>query len=184
MLEEGWKEGFNKWWNKPYMQKIRNGFNKAGKWLNNAASIYMDEKTNGQWNRQYGSYADANSRNGELHYLKKWLQFYNEELNNIIYQRNPSQRDEYETWERDADNPNREYKKVRKNDYVGVDGAIAYAQNFCTPENFNEYVRNIAPNKTNVKLIDDYINNYIKEPANNRDLRKVLNGLNIGTFYS
>lgn len=176
MINEGVGDAFKGVWG--YAKK-------AGNWLKNAAAMYMDKQTNGQWNQKYGIYVNGNTKTGELYYLNKWLDYYKQQLNNIIYRaNNPTQRDEYETWERDKNNPNKEYKKVNKYDYVGVNGALAYAQKYCTFQNFNDYVRSISPKRENVQLINTYIYNYITKQATNKNINAVLNNLNIGTFYS
>ena len=176
MINEGVGDAFKGAWG--YAKK-------AGNWLKNAAAMYMDKQTNGQWNQKYGIYVNGNTKSGELFYLNKWFDYYREQLSNIIYRaNNPTQRDEYETWERDKNNPNKEYKKVNKYDYVGVNGALAYAQKYCTFQNFNDYVRAISPDRMSISYINTYIFNYITKQAQNNNLKAVLNNLNIGTFYA
>lgn len=179
MINEGgaW-DGVKNWANRWGLDKVWNG-------VKNAAAMYMDSRTNGQWNQKYGIYVNGNTKTGELYYLNKWFKFYYQKLNSIISNaNNPSQRDEYETWERDANNPNREYKKINKYDYVGVDGALEYAKKYCTFQNFNDYVRGISPDRMSISYINTYIFNYITKQAQNGNLKAVLNNLNINTFYS
>lgn len=175
MINEKWGDAVKGVWN---------GLKKAGNWVKNAAAMYMDRETNGQWNKKYGIYVDGNTKMGELFYLNKWLKYYNQKLNNIIYQaNNPDRRDDYELWERDP-KTKKETMKRRSYDYTGVDGALEYAKRYCTFQNFNDYVKAISPNRENVKLINTYIFNYITKQANNRNIKAVLNNLSIGTFYS
>ena len=178
MLEEGAWDGLKNWFNKLGNTKFMRG-------LNNAVNMYMDYKTNGQRNQKYGAYVNGNTKYGELFYLDKWFKYYKQQLNNIIYQaNNPSQRDEYETWERDKNNPNKEYKRINRYDYVGVNGALKYAQKYCTFQNFNDYVRGISPDRMSISYINTYIFNYITKQAQNNNLKAVLNNLDIVTFYS
>lgn len=170
MLEEGW-------FGNTMLGKVWNG-------VKNAAAMYMDARTNGQWNKKYGIHVNGNTKSGELFYLNKWLNYYKQKLNDIIYSaNNPDRRDEYDVWERDPDTK-KETMKRKRYDYVGIEGAIEYAKNYCTFQNFNDYIKSISPERENVKLINTYIFNYITKQARQRNLKAVLNNLNIGTFYS
>lgn len=181
ILEEGW---FGNAWNSLKGSQLGQMAGKAGNWLKNAAAMYMDARTNGQWNQKYGIHVNGNTKSGEIFYLTKWLNYYREKLNNIIYQaNNPDRRDEYDILERDP-NTNKETIKRRRYDYVGVDGAVEYAKTYCTFQNFNDYVKGISPDRENVKLINTYIFNYITKQANKGDLNTVLANLNIGKFFS
>lgn len=181
MLEEAWGSGLKNWWNNsPNAQKIKN----VGNSLWNGVKMYMDYRTNGQWNQKYSQYVNGNTKMGELFYLNKWLSYYKQELNSIIYKaNNPSKRDDYELWTRNPDNGEETMRKNRY-DYVGVNGAIAYAKQYCTFQNFNDYIRAINPDRESVKYINSFIFNYITKSANKNDLNTVLNNLNINVFYS
>lgn len=93
MLEEG--EGWNRFKNKlsSYGSAINNGLKRLGntkfmRGLNNAVNMYMDYKTNGQWNREYNSYArDEKGNNNRIgsFYLDKWLNKHYRTLQDIAY---------------------------------------------------------------------------------------------------
>ena len=184
MLEEGAFDGISKWWNKPYMQKVRNGVGKVWNGIKDAASMYMDKKTNGQWNQKYGIYVNGNTKSGELFYLNKWFNYYRQKLNSIIYNANtPDRRDEYDLYERDPET-GKEFMKRNKYDYAGINGALNYAKTYCTPQNFNDYIQTLNPDRESVWHINTYIQNYINNQAKNGNLKAVLNNLNIYVFYS
>lgn len=170
MINEGWGDAFRSAWNG----------------VKNAAAMYMDWRTNGQWNKKYGVYVNGNTKMGELYYLNKWFNYYREELSDIIYKANvPNRRDSYDIWERD---PKTGKETMRKNryDYVGYEGAIEYAKQYCTFQNFNDYIRTINPDRYSVGYINSYIYNYITKPALQgiKNLNLILNNLNINTFYA
>lgn len=166
MLEEGWKEGFNKWWNKPYMQKIKNGFNKAGKWLNNAASIYMDEKTNGQWNQKYNTYVNGNSKYVEMYYLNKWFNWHLKQIQYIAHSGpNRGASDEI-MWNKDGTGIQ------RRNNYNNV---AQYAQRNITPDNFNGWAGRYIENRRGLKCIDEYIQDSAKHINNIDSAEQYLN---------
>ena len=167
------------------LQEWGESFKKAWNGVKNAAAMYMDWRTNGQWNRKYGIRVNGNTKTGELYYLNKWFNYYKEKLNDIIYKANtPDRRDEYDLWERDPNNPNKETKKINRYDYTGIEGALNYAKTYCTPQNFNDYIKALNPDRESVWHINTYIQNYITKQAINNNLKAVLNNLNIATFYS
>lgn len=184
LLEEGAFYGLKNWWNNSANgQRVKNGLSSVWNNVKNAAAMYMDKQTNGQWNQKYGIYVNANNKMGELFYLNKWFNYYKQQLNNIIQQAdNPSQRDEYDLYERDP-KTGKETIKRRKYDYVGINGALLYAQQYCTFQNFNAYIRNLSPKRESVTVINTYIQNYITKPANQKNIKAVLNNLNISVFY-
>jgi hypothetical protein len=180
LLEEGWMSNA---WNGLKNSQLGQYAGKAWNGVKNAAAMYMDYRTNGQWNQKYGIYANANSKMGELFYLNKWFNYYKQQLNYIIQQaNNPSQRDEYDLYEKDP-KTGKETIKRRKYDYVGINGALLYAQQYCTFQNFNNYIRNLSPKRESVTVINTYIQNYITKPANQKNIKAVLNNLNISVFY-
>ena len=72
MIEEGfWGDAWN-------------GIKNAGKnlWngVKNGVAMYMDNATNGQWNREYNIHAKGKGVMVVCHYLKSWLQYYYDEL--------------------------------------------------------------------------------------------------------
>ena len=93
MLEEG--GGLNAFKNKlsGYGSAINNGLKRLGntkfmRGFNNAVNMYMDYKTNGQWNRKYNSYASdekGNSNTIGSFYLQKWLNKHFLTLQDIAY---------------------------------------------------------------------------------------------------
>jgi hypothetical protein len=58
---------------------------KAGNWLKNAAAMYMDKQTNGQWNKKYGINAKGNGKVIGTYYLKKWFSKHYSRLYDIIW---------------------------------------------------------------------------------------------------
>jgi len=174
MINEKWGDAVKGVWN---------GAKKVGNWLNNAAAMYMDGKTNGQWNQKYNTYVNGNTKTGELFYLSKWLNYYKQKLNNIIYQANtPDRRDEYDLYERDPDT-GKEFMKRNKYDYTGIDGALNYAKLYCTPQNFNDYIKALNPDRESVWHINTFIQNYINNEAKKGNLKAVLHNLSIYVFY-
>ena len=95
MLEEGFGNGLKSLSNKlsGYGSAINNGLKRLGntkfmRGLNNAVNMYMDYKTNGQWNREYNSYArDEKGNNNTIgsFYLDKWLNKHYRTLQDIAY---------------------------------------------------------------------------------------------------
>lgn len=93
MLEEG--GGWNNFKNKlsGYGSAINNGLKRLGntkfmRGLNNAVNMYMDYKTNGQWNREYNSYASDEKGNSSTigsFYLQKWLDKHYRAIQDIVY---------------------------------------------------------------------------------------------------
>jgi hypothetical protein len=84
MLEEGW-EGWKNLWNNPNVQKIRNGVGKAWNGYKNFLAMYMDNKTNGQWNRKYNIQPKGKGGTVVGHYLQNWFKNHYNRLYDIIY---------------------------------------------------------------------------------------------------
>lgn len=157
-------------------------FGNAWNGVKNAAAMYMDWRTNGQWNNKYGIYANANTKTGELFYFNKWLNFYKSQLNNIIYKAtnpdNPAYDEEY------TDETGNKFTKRKVYNYSGPQGALNYAQKYCTFQNFNDYIRAINSDRESVSYINTYIRKYITNEAKRNNLNAVLNSLNISNFYA
>jgi hypothetical protein len=71
MLEEG--QWLNNAWN-----TVKNG-------VKNAAAMYMDWRTNGQWNRKYNQHAKGSGYFVGAYYLDKWFKNHYNRLQDIIY---------------------------------------------------------------------------------------------------
>ena len=89
MLEEGMLgngfKGLQNWWNNGNGQKIKNGLNNAWNGYKNFLAMYMDNKTNGQWNRKYNIQAKGNGGTVVGYYLQKWFGNHYNRLYDIIY---------------------------------------------------------------------------------------------------
>jgi len=56
-----------------------------GKSLWNGVKMYMDYRTNGQWNRKYNQHVKGNGFTVGSYYLNKWFNKHYDKLQNIIY---------------------------------------------------------------------------------------------------
>ena len=191
MLEEG--EGLNRFKNKlsSYGSAINNGLKRLGntkfmRGLNNAVNMYMDYKTNGQWNREYNSYADdGNSKTVEMYYLDKWLKYHLEQMQ-YIEERSKSPNNAYDEIDFEQDENGKMVGKQRRFNYKTVKD---YAENNITSEAFNLWIRNYIPDRKALKLIDEYIDTYcnkvenLRQASNFFDSKSFLTS-NIGKEYT
>jgi len=65
--------------------KPGNLFKKAWNGVKNAAAMYMDWRTRGQWNRKYNIQANGNGFAIGSYYLQKWLKTHYNRLYDIVY---------------------------------------------------------------------------------------------------
>ena len=88
----GWK-GIKKWWNKSNNgQKVKNGISNVWNGIKDAAAMFMDKETNGQWNRRYGIHAKGNNKVVGSFYLQKWFEPHYNRLYDIVYGSNNGSR--------------------------------------------------------------------------------------------
>jgi hypothetical protein len=171
MLEEGAWDGLKNWFNKLGNTKFMRG-------LNNAVNMYMDYKTNGQWNREYNSYAnDGNSKTVEMYYLDKWLKYHLGQMQ-YIEERSKSPNSAYDEidWEQDENG-----KKVGRQRRFNYKTVKEYAENNITSEAFNLWIRNYIPDRKALKLIDEYIDTYCNKVEN---LRQANNFFDSNSFLT
>ena len=164
MLEEGAWDGLKNWFNKLGNTKFMRG-------LNNAVNMYMDYKTNGQWNREYNSYAnDGNSKTVEMYYLDKWLKYHLGQMQ-YIEERSKSPNNAYDEidWEKDENG-----KKIGKQRRLNYKTVKEYAENNITSEAFNLWIRNYIPDRQALKLIDEYIDTYCNKVENLRQANDIF----------
>ena len=176
MLEEGW-EGWKNLWNNPNVQKIRNGVGKAWNGYKNFLAMYMDNKTNGQWNNKYGIYASGSGKTTELYYLQKWFGYH---LDNIrqIERRNETPAADFS---RSREYVERNGEKVYTDTEIQEKDTLTYVQKNITPNNFNTWIKNFIKDRQALELIDTYINNCSKNITN---LQTAIKWLNMGSFMS
>ena len=60
-------------------------FDNAWNGVKNAAAMYMDWRTNGQWNKKYNIHAKGNGNTIGSYYLNKWFQTHYYKLQDIVY---------------------------------------------------------------------------------------------------
>jgi len=180
MNEINWGGGWNgikNWWNNGTGQYIKNGLSSAWKNAKNAASMYMDNRTNGQWNNKYGIYANGNGKTTELYYLNKW---FNTHLNNIKiieYQNNePSG-----NFSKKREYVERNGEKVYFDDELQYDNLERYVEENITADNFNNWVNRFIKNRQALSLIDRYI-----EECQNKitDYESAMNLLRVSSFMA
>ena len=171
-------KGAKDWWNNSANgQKVKNRLSKAWNGVKNAAAMYMDYRTNGQWNNKYGIYANGNGKTTELYYLNKW---FNTHLNNI-------QRIEYQNNEPSGNfSKKREYverngEKVYFDDELQYDNLERYVEENITADNFNNWVNRFIKNRQALSLIDRYI-----EKCQNKitDYKSAMNLLRVSSFMA
>lgn len=139
LLEEGWMSNA---WNGLKNSKL----GKAGSWLKDAAAMYMDKKTNGQWNKKYNIYANGNGKTTELYYLNKWFDWHLKQMQSVAH-----------------NNPN---SKSNISKYV--------AKNI-NPNNFNNWAGQYIKNRMGLKCIDNYIIKCQQNITDSESASKYLN---------
>jgi len=173
ILEEAWGSGLKKWWNGSNGQKIRN----VGNSLLNGVRMYMDWRTNGQWNQKYGQYVNGNGKTAEMYYLNKWFNYHLGEIQKIAYY---------------TQNPNRaqgeiEWKYNEKGEKVGTqkinnyNDIKDYVIKNIHPYNFNNWIKNYITDRNSLECIDNYISKCNKSITN---YKTALQFLNTGAFLS
>ena len=146
MINEKWGDAVKGVWN---------GLKKAGNWVKNAAAMYMDRETNGQWNNKYGIYANGSDKMTEMYYLTEWFKTHLEHINQIEYKnRRPSS---YVSRNREYYIDPQTNRKIYKDNEIDYNDIGKYAEQNITPENFNDWVGRFIQNRLSLKLIDDYI---------------------------
>lgn len=148
---------------------------KLGKGIWNGLKMYMDWRTGGRWNNQYGMYANGNGKTTELYYLGKWFSYHLGQIKNIAYHsQNPSRAQQEIQWTRDENgNP---VGKETINNYTDV---AQYVQQNVTPQNFNGWVGQYIKNRNALDCIDKYILTYSSQI---RDVKSAITYLHIGSF--
>ncbi len=178
ILEEGAFDGLKNWWNNGTGQYIKNGLSSAWKNAKNAAAMYMDNRTNGQWNNKYGIYANGNGKTTELYYLNKWFNFHLEEIKKIdYYLRNPRNAQSEIEWK--IDPKTGEKKGVQTiNNYDNIQN---YSIQNINAQSFNKWIGYYIKNRDTLECIDKYINDCSKTI---KDINSASKWLNISSFLS
>jgi len=174
MLEEGW---FGNAWNSLKGSQLGQMAGKAGNWLKNAAAMYMDARTNGQWNNKYGIYANGTGKMTEMYYLNKWFGAHLNNIRQIEYRNNTPNAD----FSRSREYVERNGEKVYIDTEIQEKDVLTYVQKNITPNNFNTWVGKFIKNRQALELIDKYITDCSK---NITDLQSAMKWLNIGSFTS
>lgn len=148
-----------------------------GKNIWNGVKMYMDYRTNGQWNNKYGQYANGNGKMTEMYYLNKWFNFHLGEIQDIMRNaQNPNSAQKLR-WERDP-NTGKEFAVQTLNNYGSIKNYVV--QNV-TCQNFNNWIKNYIQNREAVTLIDSYIEYCTKSI---KDINSAIKLLNISSFMA
>ena len=158
------------WFNDSMLGKVWNG-------VKNAAAMYMDNRTNGQWNNKYGIYANGNGKTTELYYLNKWFNTHLNNIKQIEYRNNTPSAD----FSRNREYVERNGERVYTDTEIQEKDVQTYVQKNITPQNFNSWIGNFIKDRQALKLIDDYILKCQKGVA---DLQTAMNLLNTGSFLA
>ena len=179
MLGNGFK-GLQNWWNNGNGQKIKNGLSNAWNGYKNFLAMYMDNKTNGQWNNKYGIYANGSGKTTELYYLQKWFGYHLDEIRGIARRvQDPSSFSKTEIeWERDSNDPTKQRSTQTIYKYEDIP---TYAKNMITPYNFNMWIKNFIKDRESLRAIDGYIE-YCSKHIN--DINSAIKLLNVTSFMS
>lgn len=148
---------------------------KLGKSLWNGVKMYMDTRTNGQWNNKYGQYVNGDSKFSEMYYLNKWFNYHLAEIRNVAAgNRSPNRAQQEIEWQE------RNGKRVgiqKINNYSGVQ---QYVQRNINKENFNNWVGQYIKDRLALELIDKYI----EKCKGIEDVNSAIKMLNLNSFYS
>ena len=159
------------------LQEWGESFKKAWNGVKNAAAMYMDWRTNGQWNNKYGIYANGTGKTTEMYYLNRWLMWHLEQIKRISQNNyNPNN---VAAGERKYKEINGE--KVYVEDYSDYNDVTPYVSKNCSPENFNKWVGNFIKNREALLCIDNFIKNEIQTI---QDLNTANNKMNVAYFLS
>lgn len=179
LLEEGAFDGLKNWWNNSANgQRVKNGLSSVWNNVKNAAAMYMDKQTNGQWNNKYGIYANGNGKTTELYYLNKWFKFHLDEIRRLDYKlMNPSNSQGEIEWTIDPKTGD----KVGKEILNKFDSIEKYVAQNVTPQNFNGWIRNFIKDRNAILCIDEYIK---KCSSSIKDLNSAMDMLSVGSFMA
>ena len=169
ILEEGMDEG-----------KFGNAVKGVWNGLKNAAALYMDWRTQGQWNNKYGIHANGKGKITEMFYLGKWFGYHLNEISAIerrlndptYFSKNEIQWGEDEYGKRTGTQTINKYNNIQN-----------YASQMVTSTNFNAWVGRFIQDREALKYIDDYIDNYARKVTNYREALKILNVTNFIKTY-
>ena len=173
MINEGWGDGI-----KNFGSWAKNKFGGVWNGIKNAAAMYMDSRTNGQWNNQYGIYATGSGKTTEMYYLNKWFNYHLDEIKGIARRTSdPSYFSKTElNWERDSSNPSKQHSTQTIYKYEDIP---TYVKNMITPQNFNSWIKGFIKNREALRAIDAYIE-YCSKHIN--DINSAFKLLNIWSF--
>lgn len=175
LLEEGWMSNA---WNGLKNSQLGQYAGKAWNGVKNAAAMYMDKRTNGQWNQKYGIYANGNGKTVEMYYLNKWFKFHLDEIRQIdYYLKNPRNAQTEIEWT--IDPKTGEKKGVQKiNNY---DNIQSYAIQNINAQSFNKWIGYFIKNRNALDCIDKYINDCSRTI---KDINSATQWLNVGAFLA
>lgn len=177
MIEEGWAGNA---WNALKGSQLGQMAGKAWNGFKNYVAMYMDAKTNGRWNNQYGEYATGSGRTVELYYLDKWFNAHLEHIKSIEYRNNtPSG---YVSRDREYYIDPKTNRKIYKDTEIDYDNISLYVEQNVTSENFNNWIGRFIKDRKALEYIDKYINEECKNKIT--DLQSAIKYLNIATFLS
>jgi hypothetical protein len=159
------------------LQEWGESFKKALNGVKNAAAMYMDWRTNGQWNNKYGIYANGTGKTTEMYYLNKWFNTHLKNIKQIEYRNNTPSAD----FSKSREYVERNGEKVYTDTEIQEKDIQTYVLKNITPANFNNWVKNYIQDRQALKLIDDYI---LKCQSQITDVRSAMNYLNTMAFLS
>ena len=178
MLEEGMRDAWNAFRNNKWVNGIWNG-------VRNGVANYMDWATNGQWNKKYNVYPDATQKSirskGPFDYIEDrlkeqrclmtWFKVHAANVEKILHYK---------------EGPNHSLYGKRNffnsSVWMGVTGATAYIEQYCTYDNFVDYVRQYFSDFQGNEYIEQYIGKYVQSISDSP--LKCLQNLNINKFVS
>ena len=175
IIEEG---AWNAFRNNKWINGIWNG-------LRNGVANYMDWATKGEWNKKYNVYPDSTQKSirskGPFDYIEDrlkeqkclmtWFKTHAANVEKILHYK---------------EGPNHSlYGKknfFNSSVWMGVTGATAYIEQYCTYDNFVDYVKQYFNDFQGNEYIEQYIGKYVQAISDNP--LKCLQNLNINKFVS
>lgn len=178
MLEEGMRDAWNAFRNNKWVNGVWNG-------LRNGVASYMDWATNGQWNKKYNVYPDSAQKSirskGFIDYvqdrlkeqkcLMTWFRTHAANVEKILHYKEGPNHSLYGR-----------QNFFNSSVWMGVTGATAYIEQYCTYDNFVDYVKQYFNDFQGNEYIEQYIGKYVQAISDNP--LKCLQNLNINKFVS
>lgn len=164
------------------LQEWGESFKKAWNGVKNAAAMYMDWRTKGQWNNKYGIYANGTGKTTEMYYLNKWFNWHVKQIQQLEY-RNQNPSDNTHRQRKVEVDPNTGRETYIKDEYD--DQTIQeYAERNITEKNFNDWIGRRVRNRQALGIIDKYITSCQQQIIKSPYAETAINCLNTAAFMS